>query len=501
MLALLALWLLDCSPTSWRHPLSAPWVVAAGKVDVDGDGVPDRIRIETRDGCVAKDSVDGHFAAVVRLSTSGRTVSTPIADHPEISATMSFLRKPASRLSIADYNGDGRPDFNLYTIRRDGKVEQHAHDQPEVYVADDQPSTAMIDAYRDLRRELMTKYPDWNRASLTPDFAKALNRGWRMVGNVAAEYLRAHPDADAKELAAAVETLNGGTCPENDEVASTYELAAEALPLGGGAFVVSATYAYVGTFFIIDSSGMRWSIKDVAARHYAKRDEIGKWAWIGFGWGDGPLIPQLRPLPATRDGHPRFAVDANTGTMIGGTYAQQISVWEWTGRAVRPQFIRSYWISFETGAVEVKANAIRIPIKGSYKTLHSCGQCVEPVVIWTLRVTPDGVRDAGKVHVVRELETVDELFDRVVHGKSTKELAAPRVAATLHRLMGDAGPDGYSLGMFEWHIREDSGRRVLELLADEMECGPWRFEVQRRAGGTYFSDVRIAERCDSLPPP
>ncbi len=55
MIILIALLLSDCSPTSWRHPLTAPWIVAAGKVDVDGDAVPDRIRIEARDGCFVKE--------------------------------------------------------------------------------------------------------------------------------------------------------------------------------------------------------------------------------------------------------------------------------------------------------------------------------------------------------------------------------------------------------------------------------------------------------------
>src|SRR5947207_2963255 len=167
MIILIALFLQstasDCSPTSWRHPLTAAWVAAAGKVDIDGDGVPDRVRIETHDGCFVKerlpcagcgDSVEGHFVAVVTLSKSHRTVSTPVADHPEISGTMRFLNMRTAPLYFGDYHGDGRPDFNLgrfansnkweyslYTIHRDGRVEQYALDKPEIFVADDQPST------------------------------------------------------------------------------------------------------------------------------------------------------------------------------------------------------------------------------------------------------------------------------------------------------------------------------------------------------------------------
>jgi hypothetical protein len=345
-------------------------------------------------------------------------------------------------------------------------------------------------AYRDFRRQLIAQYPDWQRASEKPAFAKALNRAWRMVGDSTAEYLHSHPEASAKEIAAAVEALNGGKCAENDDPCASYQLEAEALPLGG-AFVVSATYPQGGTFFVVDSTGVRWNIKDMAARHYAKRDEIGKWAWIGFGWGEGPLIPRLRPLAPMRNGHPRFCVDADTGTAIGGTFARQISVWEWTGREALPQFIRSYSISFETGAIEVKDDAIRIPIKGDYKTFYSCGQCVEPKVIWTLRITPDGVRDAGKTHVVPELEKVDELFDRILRKKSTKDLAAPRVATALRKLL--AGFEPGDIGMLgEWHVTDENGRHVLQFLADNIDCGPWRFEMERRAGGLYFLDVQTA---------
>ena len=61
-----------------------------------------------------------------------------------------------------------------------------------------------IDAYRDVRRGLVSRYPDWMRASERPDFAKALNRVWPIVGEWTASYLNSHPGASAKELAAGV---------------------------------------------------------------------------------------------------------------------------------------------------------------------------------------------------------------------------------------------------------------------------------------------------------
>jgi hypothetical protein len=167
--ALLALFLRSLGPPlDQDKELPVPWVVASGQVDVDRDGVPDSIRIETSDpkrsideepcaGC--GDRVEGHFEAVVTLSRTHRTVRTPVALHPKIVDTMWFWHSSASDLAIADYNGDGRPDFNLgqftnsvkweyglYTIQRDGRVRQFALDHPEIYVSPgDAPSTERIE--------------------------------------------------------------------------------------------------------------------------------------------------------------------------------------------------------------------------------------------------------------------------------------------------------------------------------------------------------------------
>src|SRR5436305_1467916 len=99
----------------------------------------------------------------------------------------------------------------------------------------------------------------------------------------------------------------------------------------------------------LQSPTMRGAIAIVAilvlsgsARHYARRDEIGYWAWIEFPWGDGPMVGRVAPLPAARNGHPRFYVDGEGAAAAGGTYRKQIGIWEWDGRAATPLFLRSY---------------------------------------------------------------------------------------------------------------------------------------------------------------
>lgn len=346
-------------------------------------------------------------------------------------------------------------------------------------------AASLSGSYGELRHQLMTQYPDWVAAARSPEFAKSLNRAWPLVGEASAAYLRTHPAATAKDLAAAVQQLNGAKCSQKDEPCRSYTLTADAVPLGNGTFVVLASYPQSAAFFVVSKSGVLWNIKDVAARHYAKRDEIGYWAWIEFPFGDGPMIGRIGSLPPTRSGHPRFYVDGQGAALAGGTYRQQISVWEWEGRTAVPEIIQSYWVSVQTDPNELRNGEFRIPIKGTYKTFYSCGQCAEPRVVWTLQVTPDGVRDLGKKHVVPELQQLDELFDRVLHGRSTRELASPRVAAALRKNFAGVHD---RLGMLgSWSVKGTVFDFQFD--SDDVRCGNLRFTVEKRPNGLYFSDV------------
>jgi len=147
---------LSPSVTAFAGP-HRPSVIVRGEVDVDRDGVADTISIESEDAerirdrepCAScGDRIHGHFAAVVKLSGSHRTVRTPVALHPAIGDTMWFWYAPPGQLAVGDYNCDGHPDFNLgqftnsikweyglFTVFEDGHVEQFAVDRPEIYVS------------------------------------------------------------------------------------------------------------------------------------------------------------------------------------------------------------------------------------------------------------------------------------------------------------------------------------------------------------------------------
>lgn len=293
---------------------------------------------------------------------------------------------------------------------------------------------------------------------------------WTTIGNETAAWFKAHPHADAAQLAAAVNRLDP-------------KLTTEALKLDRSTYVVSAKYETGGTFFVVGPD-LKWSVKTVARQHYPSRDDIGKWAWTGSGWGDGPLLPYLAAARASRSGHPRFVVAADTATEAGGTYMQQISVWEWNGREAVPLFIKSYQRSFDTGGSDLTPDLVTLHTKGSFKTFYSCGSCVEPEMVWRIAITPDGVRDLGRTDVVPELRQFDELIDRIAHGKSTADIASPQVIATLHPIVGDGD---LSLGMLgDWHVTKTAHGRVLNITSDALDV-PWELVIEDRPDGPYFT--------------
>jgi hypothetical protein len=347
-------------------------------------------------------------------------------------------------------------------------------------------------AYDAVRRELVSRYGDWFRAAHDPAFPKLLNRAWSAVGDCAAVFLTSRPQATPGELADAIKQLNPRGKPDE------YELTASAVQLASGdraAYAVSASFPWSGTFFVVARGGdgrfrVRWNIKELAARHAARHDEIANWGWLGFPWGGGPLIGEVAPLSPSRSGHPRFYVNASAAAMAGGTWIDQISFWEWDGRRALPLFLRSYGASFDTRPNELAGDTMTVYSKGQFKTFFSCGGCVEPEVAWRLQVTPDGIRDLGRRHLVPELQTCDELFDRIIRGKSASDIASPRVRAAIHRVI-----DG-RLGMLEqWHVSTVGERRVLDFDADNLNCMTLHLVMEQRARGLYVSDVRIEEHC------
>jgi hypothetical protein len=348
--------------------------------------------------------------------------------------------------------------------------------------------------YANARAELESKYADPTRSSRSHDFLRTLNRAWSLVGDWTASYLNVHPTASQREVVDAIHQLNRGASDE-------YHLRAEAVPLGNQTWAVSASYLHSGTFFVVarDRRGpfaVRWNIKDVAARHYASRDEIGNWASYIFAWGDGPLVGSVGLLAPNRNGRPRFYVDAHAAADAGGTFAKQISVWEWDGRNASPRFIRSYATSLETAPDTFSDRLITIHAKGDYQSFSTCGTCIEPEMTWQIRLTPDAVTHTPPEYVDKELKACDELWYAVIHQRSTQNIASPKAVVLLRKLTNEmivSSPDHdriHLLGMLMTHnVTRSKMRTILDLSADNLPCSSIRFEIEERLGGLYFTDV------------
>ena len=359
-------------------------------------------------------------------------------------------------------------------------------------------------AYGDVRRELDSRYSDWNRAGNSPAYPATLNRAWAIIGDWASAFLNSHAAVSASELEKAITEIDSdcrrGHC--SDE----YRLRASVVPLAQGkhaAWAVSVSYPRSGTFFVIARGddglfAVRWNIKQLAARHNASHDEIGRWDWNKFSWGDGPLVSAVGGLPPSRTGRPRFYVDAHAAVIAGGTSSNQISVWEWDGRGAGPLLVRSYLVSLETPPIKLANGMITIHAKGDYKSFSTCGACVEPEVTFQVRVMPDRASVGDVVYAVPELKACDELWDAVIFGRKSDGMAAPQVIAVLRRLtrsMIAASPDHdrtMLLGMLtKSTLTESNGRRILEMGADNLPCNI-RFEIEKRGVALYFAGINAS---------
>lgn len=370
-----------------------------------------------------------------------------------------------------------------------------------IFAAPNREHAKQISAYVAVRHELDTRYSDWSHANRSPAYPATLNRAWTIVGDWASAFLNSHPAASAGELENAIVEIDSdcihGHCSDD------YRLHAQAVPLTQGkhaAWAISVSYPRSGTFFVIARGddglfAVQWNIKELAARHNAAHDEIGRWGWNRFSWGDGPLVGTVGSLPPSRTGRPRFYVDAHAAVIAGGTFSNQISIWEWGGRKADPLLIRSYLVSLESPPVTVTNGTITVHAKGDYKSFSTCGACVEPEITFQAGVTPDRATAGNVVYAVPEIKACDELWDAVIHGRNAGGIAAPKVIAALRRLtqsMIAASPDHDRtrlLGMLtQSTITESNGRRILELGADNLPCNI-RFEIEKRSVGFYFTGI------------
>jgi hypothetical protein len=212
--------------------------------------------------------------------------------------------------------------------------------------------------------------------------------------------------------------------------------------VGEGVFVVESAFfrdLESGTFIVVarnrDSRFHAvWNVKDLAHKHYASRDEIGRWYYLARrSYYDGPLnVDKIIPLAPTAGGNVRFLVDAYQSA-DGGTTMAQLSIWEWDGFRVKVLLIEPYQHLSGDSDIRMSGDMIRVATKEQTKVIYTCGQCDEPKGIWRIRVSRDGVHDLGHSFLTPEIHWTDALLSTIGDEHNASSQATSTVINTLKK--------------------------------------------------------------------
>ena len=343
-----------------------------------------------------------------------------------------------------------------------------------------------------------------------PRVAKILKRGWALAGEWAAAYFEAHPSPSD------LERVFDGFAPQPHGVKSKYgdfleyhdySFEGSATRLGPATYIVRGRYwmdSATDGFFVVARGAdshfhALWSIKDLAEKHYAQRDEIGRWVfWVRRAYYNGPLaIAKILPLPPAANGYPRFLVDAFQSAE-GGTALAQLSIWEWDGVQATPLLVDGYQYARGYADLQFHNPLLRIATKEETGTLFACGMCPEPKGLWTIRISPEGVQDLGHRFVDPEIQWADELLTRMAKGKNTDDLATGDVVTAINGqikkekadfVAAGLSPNDFSWGLLDgYNIIKRGQEGVFEVDTDQ---GNLRFSYVMRNDKPYFTNLEI----------
>jgi len=342
-----------------------------------------------------------------------------------------------------------------------------------------------------------------------------LKKGWDLAGAWACAYLETHPAPSARELA----HIFDGFAPEPRGVKSQYgdfleyhdyTFAGSALRIAPSVYVLRASYfrnTETGTFMVVARGQdghfqTLWNIKDLAEKHYAQRDEVGRWVHlVRRAYYNGPLnVKKVLRIYPSANGHARFAVDAYQSA-DGGTILGQLSVWEWDGTEAYPLLIKQYQYAADYGNFHFDGKMFRIAAKEELDSFFSCGMCPEPRGVWTVRVTSGGVEDLGHRYQQPEFQWADELLSKIEKGQDTTDLADRKVVNSIKAQIREeqaqiaAEPqDSSEKPEFSWgmldrlRVLQRGPRGAFEL---DLDPDKLRFTYMMHNGRPYFTNVKI----------
>jgi len=327
-----------------------------------------------------------------------------------------------------------------------------------------------------------------------------LTQGWKLAGEWAGAWLDLHPKPSAKDLD---NLFVDFTPPSRDpdvydsNLPALYAMAGSATQIAADVYVVRAVYEESqsanasSTFFVVarDANGhflLQWSIKPLAEHHYRKRDEIGLWAFLdSCAYYCGPLVVQeVIPLPPSKKGQPRFAIDAFQATN-GSTLMKQLSIWQWNGAEAQNLVIRSYGLYIdEDREIHLVGDLLTVPTKETTSSFSSYGCCAEPRGMWILRLNSDHVQDLGHRFLQPQIQWTDRLLAAAGAKPSVAAgLASPAVIAYLRH-------SEIEMDAIDKCQVLSSGKKGTFEISFGVGTKIW-FAYDLRNGQPYFTHVRV----------
>ena len=333
-----------------------------------------------------------------------------------------------------------------------------------------------------------------------PESPGLLARQWSLAGEWVAAWLNTHPHAGPAGVRAAVRELAPSSTPQYLILSATTSLVASPSPIGN-VFIVSKSGSDYRVAWNIarrqQASGKSAEVPAAWRAENARYDDRGPYAEASGSAGS--VVPmRLRILASDAKGHARFYIEGIYAQSAGATVGAQISLWVWDGVTARPQLTRDYPVMIDQKVgTRMEGGLLKVQQKKSFRTFFSCGSCEGRQTDWIVRITPDGMKELGEKSAVPELDAVDELFYRVINGKSASDIAAPAVIETATHIVdtaraGESDKDWKefpSLGMMgEWSVISNRNGEVLCLDTDDI--GTDLFTLRPGGDGFFVTDVR-----------
>jgi hypothetical protein len=348
-----------------------------------------------------------------------------------------------------------------------------------------------------------------------PESPKLLARQWSLAGEWVAAWLNAHPNAGSEGVKAASAKLANSPVSQHSWV----EPSPEYLELNATTFLVVAP-SPIGNVFIVSKSGddyrVAWSTAQVQETSGESAEVLAAWRaenarlggrgpyWAGSGSAGSVQPARLGILPADANGHPRFYIEGIYAQGVGSTFGEQISLWMWDGVTARPQLTRDYaaYVDQEAGA-RMDGDLLKVQQKKFFRALSSCGDCEGRQTDWIVRIAPDGMKELGEKSLVPDLDAVDELFYRVINGKSASDIAAPSAIEAAKGIVDSVRTEESekdwkefpNLGMIGgWSVTKNKDGEVLCL--DLFDVGANMFKLRPGSAGFFITEItKINDSC------